>query len=141
MVWQFRKKLWLPLAAGLSLSLSAASVFAEDVEMDVASAVNPAPAPTGSAAKANEDSKGLSEHLWQGSFDKAGDASREAELELKKQMKFNCEQAGAAGEGPAKAAAQAKCQALAKEIREYGSEAGSIRSTQRIFSDVSKVSD
>jgi hypothetical protein len=140
MAWQLRKKHLLPLAAGLSLSLSAASVLAE--ELDVGAQEKPVP--NGAAAK-DEDSKSfLSEHLWEGSFDKAGDASRNAEVALKKsnEWKINCSSGTDSSIPAAQAqAASARCAALKKEILSYGEEAGSIRSTQRIFADVSKASD
>ena len=139
------RSIWLPLATGLTFSLSAASVFADPhtVRVEPERQTQGSPESPQREAGAKEDSPSLlRQYMWEGSFDKAGDATRAAEVELKKGLKVDCAAAEKTGISPQqKAAEQARCDQLAQEIAGYGDDAEGIRKTQRIFSDVSKVSD
>lgn len=141
------RSIWLPLATGLAFSLSAVTVLADPHTVRVEPAPQPRSGEAGPQQQAEnpvkEDSPSLlRQYMWEGSFDKAGDATRAAEVELKKGLKVECAAAEKAGISAAqKAAEQARCDQLQQEIAGYGDDAEGIRKTQRIFSDVSKVSD
>lgn len=141
--------LLLAAASGAFL-LSAATVMATEVAIDDPIAPQKAPAQAGGKTQGNqapvdEDAKGmLRSYTWEGSFDKAGDATRSAETELKS-INFVCSQPGtgnnALGTPQEQAAKFQRCQQTLAEARGFSDEAGSIRKQQRVFADVSRASD
>lgn len=86
----------------------------------------------------------LRKHTWQSSFDRAGDASRAAEVELKKGIKIHCEASQFEKDGVSQEAVLQmvrECQQRNAEAQTFGEEAGKIRVMQRIFADTSRISD
>ncbi len=86
----------------------------------------------------------LRKHTWKNSFDQAGDASRAAELELKKGIKIHCERTQFEGDNVSEAQVLQlvqECERRNAEAQTFGSEAEKIRTMQRIFADTSRISD
>jgi hypothetical protein len=76
----------------------------------------------------------LRPYMWDSSFDRAGDATKAAEQELKKGINFNCT-------GLTEPQHIQRCEAMKLEAQGFGQEAAGIRNMQYIFADVSRASD
>lgn len=140
------KKFLLPACAAGLVALACASAFAgEEVTF---SPVRP-DSTAGQAPPANPDNPSLMrEYLWEGSFDRAGDATRAVETKLNGGLDFNCEKyrtgiEGTADQPPLKPDPRAyqACRYRQQQAEAAGAHATSIRQQQRVFSDISKVSD
>ena len=110
-----------------------------------AGVVDPAEQQRQNAAPVDDDSPGfIRRNTWTGSFDNAGDATREAEVELKKGVTIECkeENFNVPGSTPQLVAQRmADCQRLQQESQSFAQDAEGIRKMQRAFSVASKASD
>lgn len=130
-----RLALWC-LAASLASSPLAR---ADEIVPEVGARPRTATAPA--AAGSGADGKSFTRNLWEGSFDKAGDATRAAEVELGKHN-YNCAAyRESAAPDAEKERLYQQCQAAARQAGGFTQEAGRIRTEQRVFSEVSKASD
>jgi hypothetical protein len=129
----------------LALFLCVGSALAVQEITPTAVDPNAKPQNAPEAAPESEDSPSfLRRNTWNSSFDRAGDATRDAEVELKKGIKINCNPEQFKKDGVTDAMVQqqvATCEQKNAEAQNFGAEAGKIRSMQRIFADVSRVSD
>jgi hypothetical protein len=137
------KKFLLPACVAGLVALACASAFADDFGYKEVT-----PGEKSGAKPVNDDAPDLMrEYLWEGSFDKAGDATRAAEQQLKS-YDFNCEKiadAADAADNPEKKnryiAFYNDCKQRRDRARTASGEAAGIRKEQRLMSDISKVSD
>ncbi len=86
----------------------------------------------------------IQRNSWEGSFDRSADATRAAELELKKGINITCDSAQFQNAGLTAAQVSqrvADCLKTQQEAKGYAEKTEGIRKTQRVLSDVSKVSD
>lgn len=138
--------LTIGISTMLALFLCVGSAMAEGTVI-TPTAADPTAQPQNdpAAAPESEDSPSfLRRNTWNSSFDRAGDATRDAEVELKKGIKINCNPEQFKKDGVTDAVVQqqvATCEQKNAEAQNFGVEAGKIRSMQRVFADVSRVSD
>jgi hypothetical protein len=143
MGFQALKKIFpLPTAAAVILALYPISAHSgETITPGLAQPSQPEQAPP-----LDDDSAGfVRRNTWSGSFDKAGDATRNAELELKSSgLTIPCEPDQFKGDGASDQVVQQRvteCRQRAQEVAHFGKDAESIRKMQRNFSLASKASD
>jgi hypothetical protein len=133
------------LGSAFTLLLSLSTALAVDEIVPTAAPLQPDPQTDAKAPVAGEDDPSfVRRNTWQGSFDRAGDATRQAELELKNNFSIKCDPAQfSTDKAPPEVVQErvAACQQKQAAAQNFGEEAGKIRSMQRTFSTTSKVSD
>ncbi|MGZ6286817.1 MAG: hypothetical protein ACXWQO_01410 [Bdellovibrionota bacterium] len=144
--WGFNKQLFLPLAAGTALLCTASLVLADEVIKPTLSDG----AQTGStknSSSSGDDSKSfLREWTFENSFDKAGDDSQNLEKAMSGKIDYNCDQylstfeSGGTKYNPSPELAQ-ECRRRQQAANKFKSDVAGIKKEQRIFAEVSRVSD
>jgi hypothetical protein len=134
------KMAW-PITAAAFLSLSAQAENTITTGLATPEDINP----TRQQEPADDDSPGfIRNHTWSGSFDRAGDATRDAELQLKKGVSFDCQEENFKGDDPTPqllAQRVNECLQAQNEAQGFAKDAEGIRKMQRTFAHVSRVSD
>ncbi|MGE3263375.1 MAG: hypothetical protein AB7K68_16470 [Bacteriovoracia bacterium] len=143
--WVRNKQLLLPLTAASLLVFS--SPFARAAE-EITPTLGPASQEKGGGAKESEDNSKsfMREWTFENSFDKAGDANQNLENSLKGNINYNCDQYRSVFEKDGKKYAAspelaAQCDQRQKAARNFRGDVASIKKQQRIFAEVSRVSD
>jgi hypothetical protein len=140
-------KNYLPfvLGTGLAFIICVSTTLAKDEIVPGPAPANQPPQNEEQAPPAGEDDPSfVRRHTWVGSFDRAGDATRDAELELKNNVSIKCDPEQFKTDNASPEVVQqrmATCKQKQAAAQNFGEEAAKIRSMQRIFSTTSKVSD
>lgn len=129
------KLMCFPLLAAGALCLSQSEGRAENVFTPVAPTTPAGKA--GPAAKTDDQNSMLRAYTWESSFDRAGDASKDAARQLQQGARYDCSPL----QEPQKAQCEAANARLQQQVKAAAKEAGEIRDMQYIFADVSRVSD
>ncbi|MCO5142077.1 MAG: hypothetical protein M9962_03190 [Oligoflexia bacterium] len=130
-------KFFLPLSLVLCLSLAQSANADDTYSMELGNE-------DGKTVQDDVDSPSLMrQYMWTGSLDRAGDATRNAEIDLKNldidcsKIKENYESSS----DPKLANYLRYCEHMKQKSPELGQQAESVRRQQRILADVSRVSD
>lgn len=143
--WARNKQLLLPLTAASLLTFSLPLAYAAE---EITPILGPSSQEKGGEAKESEDNSKsfMREWTFENSFDKAGDANQNLENSLKGNINYNCDQYRSVFEKDGKKYAAspqlaAQCDQRQKAARNFRGDVASIKKQQRIFAEVSRVSD
>lgn len=135
----------LPIAIAVSLFACLCSVaFAEPTRVTV----GPESRQPSEKQSQKPEEPAFHRSLWEGSFDTAGDQADAVAKQLKQGLDFRCQEDHGGKKATSTTPAQApnyallrECQAREAASKNFGKEAESIHSQQKVMSVVSKVSD
>lgn len=144
--WGLKKQLLLPLAAVVAFLFTTGLVLADEAITPTLSLKGDAGNGGGGQTNSEESQSFLRKYTWENSFDKAGDATQNLSNSLKGGINYNCNQYRSdftldgkkffASEDFAR-----KCEQRQRAANSFRKEAESIKGQQRVFAEVSRVSD